>query len=131
MNIFHVLKVVTLVNQTQIVVNHITVAYTTHVALVHTPLVNLQQHAAQVTLRVLTIPVRQTLAVLVQTIANLAPVAQVPITVHQTIAALKQQITALHGTGFLTLSSLFLEQSAMLPIAFLQHHTQTQMELKE
>ena len=99
------LQVATIAPQTQIVVNHITVAHTTHVALVHTPPVNLQQHAVQVTRQVLTIPVRQTLAVLVQIIANLAPAAQVQTTAHQTIAALKHQITAPHGFGFLKLLS--------------------------
>ena len=105
--------------------------YMTLVALVHTLLVNLQQHAAPVLRQVLITLVRQTHVAQVQTIAHQTHVALVQITAVQTTVAHKQQITVLHTTGFLRLLNLYLELLALLLATFLQQHIQTQMELKE
>ena len=130
-NWFHVHRVATLVNQTLIVALHHMQVHMTLVALVHTRLVNLQQHAALVTLKVLTTLVRQAPVALAQTIAHQTPAARVPTIAHQTTAAHKQQITVPHMTGFLRLLNLYLEPLALLLATFLQQHIQTQMELKE
>jgi len=87
-------------------------------------------HTAQLAEPVI-ILVPQTVVAQVPTTAQVAVVVLVLTTALQTLVVLKQQTTAPHGIGFLTLLSLFPERSAMLPIAFLQHHTQTQMELVE